>query len=257
MLEKPLPAEHSNEKPSGAERTGEKSEEVDRQTSGKRAFGLRKIIGVSAIGMVLLVPGTGGLVLLNAEPEKPVIATAVIPEAISLPEPQKQPAEAVSGRPNATPTTANPGDIITSKPAAEPRPGKAEPAQPEADAKPPPSSEIKEPAAGSGAQQSATLVARGDAQFAMGDVGAARLLYERAAGAGNADAALRMGQTFDPAFLAQTRLRGIHGDPLTAASWYMRADKLGAPEASGLLQGLAADIGISQQKIRAPVPAKK
>jgi hypothetical protein len=44
----------------------------------------------------------------------------------------------------------------------------------------------------------ATLLARGDSLFATDDVVAARLLYERAADAGEAGAAVRLGETFDP-----------------------------------------------------------
>jgi hypothetical protein len=56
------------------------------------------------------------------------------------------------------------------------------------------------------------LMARGDALVA------ARLFYEFAADAGNAQAALRLGQTYDPAFLAKAQLRGVRPDASVAAS---------------------------------------
>ena len=87
------------------------------------------------------------------------------------------------------------------------------------------------------------LMARGDALFAQGDVVAARLFYEFAADAGNAQAALRLGQTYDPAFLAQAQLKGVRPDASVAASWYHKADKLGASEAAPMLRALANDLG--------------
>jgi TPR repeat protein len=82
------------------------------------------------------------------------------------------------------------------------------------------------------------LLARGDALFGTGDVVSARLFYERAANAGDGRAALRVGTTFDPAFLGRDALRGVHGDPAEARYWYKRARDLGEPEAERRLIGL-------------------
>jgi TPR repeat protein len=71
----------------------------------------------------------------------------------------------------------------------------------------------------------------------MGDVSSARLFYERAADAGDGHATLRLGNTFDPAFLDFAQLR-VSGDSAMAASWYARARELGAPEAETLLKSL-------------------
>ncbi len=49
--------------------------------------------------------------------------------------------------------------------------------------------------------ETALLLDRGDSLFRIGDVASARLFYERAADAGNGEAALRLGETFDPNFL--------------------------------------------------------
>ena len=91
----------------------------------------------------------------------------------------------------------------------------------------------------------AELLARGDARFAAGDLASARLYYEGAANAGDGLAALRLGQSYDPSFLAFTRFAKGTGNPATAAQWYLRADKLGAAEAQGLLRALARDLGFS------------
>ena len=84
----------------------------------------------------------------------------------------------------------------------------------------------------------AALLARGDVLFSKGDVVAARLFYERAAYAGEGQAALRLAETFDPVFLDQARLRGARGDLSTALSWYRRARDLGVAEAEILLKSL-------------------
>lgn len=67
------------------------------------------------------------------------------------------------------------------------------------------------------------LLARGDAFFRIGDLTSARLFYERAADAGNGQGAMRMGATFDPAFLGQAGSRSVQGDPAKARAWYRKA----------------------------------
>ena len=84
----------------------------------------------------------------------------------------------------------------------------------------------------------AALVSRGDGFLRAGDITSARLFYERAADAGNASAALRLGATFDPGFLSRAGIRGITGDPAQAASWYRRARELGDAAAADRLKGL-------------------
>jgi len=83
---------------------------------------------------------------------------------------------------------------------------------------------------GFSAAATAALLRRGDELFGTGDVASARLFYERAANAGEARAAMRLGQTFDPIFLDRARLRGVRGDPETALFWYRRAHDLGTSE---------------------------
>jgi hypothetical protein len=83
----------------------------------------------------------------------------------------------------------------------------------------------------------APLLERGDRLFGTGDVATARLFYERAADAGNSQAALRLGETYDPAFLQRAQLR-LAGDRGLAMFWYGRARELGADEADILLKGM-------------------
>jgi hypothetical protein len=68
------------------------------------------------------------------------------------------------------------------------------------------------------------LVARGDSMFGLRDIASARLFYERAAEAGNEDAALKLANTFGPGSLH-------FSDPNMAAYWYRRARDLAKSEA--------------------------
>jgi hypothetical protein len=88
------------------------------------------------------------------------------------------------------------------------------------------------------AAEIAGLLARGDWWFATGDVSSARLFYERAAVAGEARAAEKLGETFDPAFLGRPNLRGVRADPGMAVFWYRRARDLGATDTASRLIGL-------------------
>jgi general secretion pathway protein A len=97
------------------------------------------------------------------------------------------------------------------------------------------------------ATEIAALVARGDNFIRAGDIASARLFYERAAEAGDRPAALRLGTTFDPGFLARAGLRGITGDTGQAAFWYDRARDLG--DAGAAEQPKALD----QQPLTEPI----
>jgi TPR repeat protein len=80
------------------------------------------------------------------------------------------------------------------------------------------------------------LLSKGDALFGMGDVASARLFYERAADVGNGEAALQLGETYDPYFLERAHQPGVRGDLAVATRWYRRARDLGASEAEILLK---------------------
>jgi TPR repeat protein len=84
------------------------------------------------------------------------------------------------------------------------------------------------------------FVKRGDEELADGRVAPARLLYERAAEMGLAQAALALAATYDPAELNQPNLRNVQPDLAEAKRWYERARALGAAEAATRLQRLGA-----------------
>lgn len=79
--------------------------------------------------------------------------------------------------------------------------------------------------------------------FRTGDVVSAGLFYERAAQAGEARGAVRLGETFDPVFLNSAYLRAVRGDLDAALSWYRRARELGATEVGPRLKALEAKQG--------------
>lgn len=84
----------------------------------------------------------------------------------------------------------------------------------------------------------ARAITRGDAFSHNGDLAVARFFFQLAADAGDRRAALRLGETFDPAFLTH---RQGHGDPQAARYWYQRALDLGASDAPSRLYKLEAE----------------
>jgi len=84
------------------------------------------------------------------------------------------------------------------------------------------------------------FVKRGGEELAEGRVAPARLLFERAAEMGLAQAAMALAATYDAAELNQPHLRNVLPDPAEARRWYERAHVLGAGEAGARLQRLGA-----------------
>jgi TPR repeat protein len=89
----------------------------------------------------------------------------------------------------------------------------------------------------------AKLLDHGDTLLRSGDVASARLFYERAAGAGDGRAALRLGATFDPEFLGRLGLGQLQANPAEARSWYNRARDLGMVDAKPRLNSLETRLG--------------
>ena len=87
------------------------------------------------------------------------------------------------------------------------------------------------------------LLEHGDALLRNGDVASARLFYERAAGAGNGRAALRLGATFDLEFLGRLGLGKLQANPAEARSWYSRARNLGEADAKRRLNSIETRQG--------------
>ncbi len=82
-------------------------------------------------------------------------------------------------------------------------------------------------------------LAEGRRLIAQGQVAPARLLLQRAADNGLGEAALVLGDTYDPAKLYALGVRGMNGDVSMAILWYERADELGDSQAKSRLISIA------------------
>jgi hypothetical protein len=85
----------------------------------------------------------------------------------------------------------------------------------------------------------ALLMKRAEDALKTGDIASARPLLRRAAGAGNAQAALALGATYDSLFLREQGVLGLAPDAAQARSWYEQAAQLGAVEAARRLERLS------------------
>jgi hypothetical protein len=84
----------------------------------------------------------------------------------------------------------------------------------------------------------AALLKRGQDYLQNGDIVSARLMLRRAAGAGDAQAALLLGASYDPIVLRDLGVLGFAPDPAQARTWYQKAADAGLPEATRRLERL-------------------
>jgi TPR repeat protein len=90
------------------------------------------------------------------------------------------------------------------------------------------------------AAEVALMMRSGAELMTNGDVAGARLLYQRAAEAGEAVAAFALAETYDPLVLRKLNARGgIAPDVALAQSWYEKARDLGSANAPERLERLA------------------
>ena len=83
------------------------------------------------------------------------------------------------------------------------------------------------------------LMKQGEQFIAAGDVVTARIVFQRAAEAGDAGAAVALGGTYDPIVLAKLGVVGLGADVERARTWYQKAESLGSAEATRRLAILA------------------
>jgi TPR repeat protein len=83
-----------------------------------------------------------------------------------------------------------------------------------------------------------TLLKRGNAFLKDGDFAAARLLFERAAGAGSAEGALALGSTYDPLVIKRLGAIAVKPDIENARKWYQIAADRGSAAAKLQLANL-------------------
>lgn len=76
--------------------------------------------------------------------------------------------------------------------------------------------------------------------IALGDISGARRLYALAADEGDGEAAMKLGDTYNPDFLSDHGVQGLQPDLNTAELWYRKAMKLGNPEAAKHLTTLTS-----------------
>jgi hypothetical protein len=162
---------------------------------------------------------------------------AKLPETVAAPQP-------ATAAPQPAPVAAPPAPVAAPQPAAAPPPQPAA-AAPQPAAAPeaaPPSKPVRAadpPVRTLAAEEVALLIKQGEQFVANGDFVTARLMFQRAAQAGDANAAMALAATYDPLMLARLGAVGVGGDVEKARSWYQKAESLGAPEATHRLSLLA------------------
>jgi hypothetical protein len=82
------------------------------------------------------------------------------------------------------------------------------------------------------------LVARASSLLRQGDIGAARLVLERAVEMGSAQASFALAETYDPLILAKWGTYGTRGDERRAQDLYAKANAAGIQEAKSRLEAL-------------------
>jgi len=219
-------------------------------------------VGLVAAGTVAVFFGIGfSLLVPSARGIPPLSAVRAGLEAIVLQPPVRTADQAASTDPSESARSSAvlppsgegstmPNDAFASQaraeaaapPAPEPRSAGAT-----ATAVPPPdavgATTLAQPSSASSAAEAKELLQHGDSLLRTGDVASARLFYERASAAGDGWAALRLGATFDPAFLERLGLGKLQSDPAAARLWYSRAVELGVTEAKRQLNGLETRQG--------------
>jgi hypothetical protein len=199
------------------------------------------------------VPATEDAVASEPIAEPPPLPRSRPPEIAIRSSPEMPPDEASASRATADPAQAATVQAATVQlvPAQAATPqvqsAQAQPAPPSttgvAEDKAvaaPPADRAQSPAAKTAASQDVKLLTdRGKQFFEVGDLIAARILFMRAANAGDAAAAVAMGATYDPVVLAGHGVRGVAADLDKARSWYERAKEMGSPEGPRRLEMLA------------------
>lgn len=174
-------------------------------------------------------------------PAQPAPAPSSEPSVAALPTPP-----AGSAAPGGAPSGAAPDAGATVSPALSSlRPPETKPVPPQ-----PPAStttaarQVPQPRSEEAARpdpsrpQHEPLLARGDEYLGSGDLDMARTFYQMAFERGSAEAAIRMGWTFDPQYFQRIGLRG-EASPREAILWYQEALRRGSTQASSRLSDLA------------------
>ncbi len=104
-------------------------------------------------------------------------------------------------------------------------------------------------AAASDRDEVAALLARGRATLSNGDLAAARVLLRRAAEHDDPQAAVALGETYDPAVLKRLGIITFNPDLAQAREWYRRAADLGSAAAAMRLDQLSEICKRDQERL--------
>jgi hypothetical protein len=175
-------------------------------------------------------PVTSALMVAPAEQARaePELPKPVAPEPLA-PEPANKTTVAalpVPAAEQAAPELARPADSAGSEPATE----ATRMAALVPDALPLPEE----------AGETGQLIARGNERMEIGDIAAARLLFELAAESGSPVAATAMGRSYDPVYFVRVGVRGVKPDAAKAKDWYEKAVSGGDRTAEQDLNNLTA-----------------
>jgi len=89
-----------------------------------------------------------------------------------------------------------------------------------------------------GNEEAAKLLALASALLSQGNIGAARIVLERASESGNAKASFMLAETYDPAILSAWGTYGTRGEAAKAREHYAKAHAGGIQEAKDRLDAL-------------------
>ena len=214
----------------------------------RSAFAVRDIGLVALVSMVSAVAVIAFYRFANTPPAPaPRLASAsatrvvdAAPAGLTAAQPAAAVLAAAPPTPEAPPAPPPPVTLLAS--AASPPTQEVSalaPADTRSTAAEPPASEPRRALSPEQRQAMASLVARGKDLLRNGDFSSARLILERAADSGEADAALMLGSTYDPTVLAQLGIRRQVANIELARTWYERAQEFGSTEASSRLKTLS------------------
>ena len=209
--------------------------------------------GVGAATFVALLAGVGAPEWLRGvEESTKAFGARMLGKSPSMiaPKPAEHGAVRVASQPAPMPVTSQPAPMpVTSQPVPMPVINQPAPmpeqvaagtaagtAAPTRVAAPP---AMAPPALSLEREEIAALYRRGEQLVTQGEIAAARLVFTRAAEAGDARSALALGASYDPEVLRKLGVLGVVGDAALAREWYTKASGLGSTEAAQRIELMA------------------
>jgi hypothetical protein len=198
--------------------------------------------------VVATAPATEPLPSVEASPVPAVNppAPAVSPPAIAPSGETPPPAQAAPNPASTNPASTSPASTspastspASTSPASTSPVSTSPPSQPGASAETGALAPLNRPEISLDNEEIVRLIKRGKDLLNDGDFAAARLLFERAANAGSAEAALALGGTYDPLVIKRLGALAVTPDIAKARKWYQFAADHGSAAASLQLANLA------------------